>query len=353
MGFIAPVVGVISAVGGAITSANAAASQNAANAMQIEANRREEKIRLMDVEAQRQSNFLDFEVSSQQRVAALASALTSADIARLDNRTQRAIQSAQINTANSALDVNSSKAQVGRENQQENMLAQAAKARGIDTQNVPYDKLAQNVLTQRAAIYAALNPRMADLYRTGEESALLSQYDTLRNAEGDQRVQVDYAQQYGDLIEQFADVTKETGDVAAGYQLASAKNALNATDAMQQNSFAANDSMFGVNQEMTANASKIDQLGAYRKLLAGENISSAQEGNIRSATSAKNVDVSRNNRSYSLFDSLPAFASAGVSLFNAFQEQSQQQQTPQLPQAPRVSDSRYDINYRGRQDYFG
>jgi hypothetical protein len=285
-------------------------------------------------------------------VAALAAALTSADIARLDNRTQRAIQSAQINTANSALDVNSSKAQVGRENQQENMLAQAAKARGIDTQNVPYDKLAQNVLTQRAAIYAALNPRMADLYRTGEESALLSQYDTLRNAEGDQRVQVDYAQQYGDLIEQFADVTKETGDVAAGYQLASAKNALNATDAMQQNSFAANDSMFGVNQEMTANASKIDQLGTYRKLLAGENISSAQEGNIRSATSAKNVEVSRNNRSYSLFDSLPSLVSAGVSLFNTFQ---QQQQTPQLPAAPdtRISDSRYDINYKGRQDYFG
>jgi hypothetical protein len=121
---------------------------------------------------------------------------------------------------------------------------------------------------------------------------------------------------------------------------------------MQQNSFAANDSMFGVNQEMTANASKIDQLGTYRKLLAGENISSAQEGNIRSATSAKNVEVSRNNRSYSLFDSLPSLVSAGVSLFNTFQ---QQQQTPQLPAAPdtRISDSRYDINYKGRQDYFG
>ena len=353
MGFIAPVVGVISAVGGAISSANAAASQNAANAMQIEANRREEKIRLMDVEAQRQSNYLDFEVSSQQRVAALAAALTSADIARLDNSTQRAIQSAQINTANSALDVNSSKAQVGRENQQENMLASAAKARGIDTQNVPYEKLAQNVLTQRAAIYAALNPRMADLYRTSEESALLSQYDTLRNAEGDQRVQVDYAQQYGDLIQQFADVTKETGDVAAGYQLASAKNALNATDLMQQNAFAANDQLFGVNQEMTANASKIDQLGAYRKLVAGENLANAQDSNIRSATSAKNVEVSRNNRSYSLFDSLPSIVNAGVSLFNTFNTQQQQPQMPQLPQAPRVSDSRYDTNYTGRLDYFG
>jgi hypothetical protein len=286
-------------------------------------------------------------------VAALAAALTSADIARLDNSTQRAIQSAQINTANSALDVNSSKAQVGRENQQENMLASAAKARGIDTQNVPYEKLAQNVLTQRAAIYAALNPRMADLYRTSEESALLSQYDTLRNAEGDQRVQVDYAQQYGDLIQQFADVTKETGDVAAGYQLASAKNALNATDLMQQNAFAANDQLFGVNQEMTANASKIDQLGAYRKLVAGENLANAQDSNIRSATSAKNVEVSRNNRSYSLFDSLPSIVNAGVSLFNTFNTQQQQPQMPQLPQAPRVSDSRYDTNYTGRLDYFG
>ena len=352
MGFIAPVVGVISAVGGSITSSNAASSQNAANAMQMEANRREESIRLMDVEAQRQSNYLDFEVSSQQRVAALSAALTSADIARLDNRTQRAIQSAQINTANNAIDVNNIKASVGRETQQENMLAQAAKARGIDTQNIPYEKLSQNVLTQRAAVYAALNPRMADLYRTGEESALLSNFDTLRNAEGDQRTQVDYAQQYGDLIGQFADVTKETGDVAAGYQLASAKNALNATDAMQQNSFAANDRMFGINQEMAANSSRIDQLGAYRRLLAGENVSNAQAGNIRSATSAKNVDISRNNRSYSMFDSLPSIVNAGVSLFNSFGLQ-QQQQTPQIPQAPLVSDSRYDSRYTGRLDYFG
>jgi hypothetical protein len=352
MGFIAPVVGVISAVGGAISSANAASAQNSANAMQIEANRREESIRLMDVEAQRQSNYLDFEVSSQQRVAALAAALTSADIARLDNSTQRAIQSAQINTANSALDVNNIKAGVGRENQQENMLAQAAKSRGIDTQNIPYEKLSQNVLTQRAAIYAALNPRMADLYRTGEDSALLSQFDTLRNAEGDQNVQVDYAQQYGDLIKNFANVTKETGDVATSYQFASAKNALNATDAMQQNAFQTNDSMFGVNQEMGVNASKIDQLGAYRKLIAGENLAGSQENNIRSATSAKNAEVSRNNRNYSLFDSLPSIVGAGVSLFNSFGSQ-QQPQTPQLPQAPRVSDSRYDINYTGRQDYFG
>jgi hypothetical protein len=352
MGFIAPVVGVISAVGGAISASNAASAQNSANAMQIEANRREERIRLLDTEAQRQSNYQDFEISSQQRVAQLAAALTANDIQRLDNRTQRAIQNTQINTANNALNVNDSKAAVGRENQQQNYLAQAAQSRGIDIQGVPYERLMGNVVTQRAAIMAALNPRMADLYRTSEESALLDQFDTLRSAEGEQKQQLDYAQQYGDLLENFADVTKQTGDVAASYQLASAKNALNATNQMQQSAFLANDALFGTGQEMQANASKIDQLGAYRKLVGNENLANAQDSNIRSATSAKNAEVSRSNRSYSLFDSLPSLLGAGVSLFNTFGAQQQQQQY-QPPTVTKISDSRYDPSYTGRLDYFG
>lgn len=354
MGFIAPVVGVISAVGGAISSANAAASQNAANAMQIEANRREEKIRLLDVEAQRQSNFQDFEISSQQRVAALAANLTNTEIARLDNRTQRAAQAAQIGSANNAIDVNDAKGVVNRENTQENLLAQAARARGIDTQNIPYEQLMGNVVTQRAAIMAALNPRMADMYRTNEESALLDRFDMLRSAEGEQRQQVDYAQQYGDLLTNFANVGKQVGDTAASYQTASNKNALNATDAIQQNAFTVNDSLFNTNQEMQSLSSQIDQISAYRKLVGGENLAEAQAGNIRSATSAKNAEVSRNNRSFSVFDYLAPVVTSGISLFNSFGGGAQQTQAPTNPQQfSRISDSRYDPTYQGRLDYFG
>jgi len=353
MGFIAPIIGVVSAVGGAISSANAAASQNAANELQIEANRRAEKIRLMDVEAQRESNYLDFELSSQQRVAALAATLTNSEISKLDNRTQRAIQSAQIGGANNAINVNDAKGVVDRRNTQENLLAQAAKARGIDTQNIPYEQLSNNVVTQRAAIMAALNPRMADMYRTGEESALLEKFDALRSAEGEQKVQVDYAQQYGDLLENFANTGRQVGDVAASYQSAAARNALNATDAMQQNAFAVNDSLFDNAQEMQALNTRIEQMGAYRKLVGGENVANAQASNIRSATSAMNAEVSRNNRSFSVFDYIAPIVGAGVSLFNSFGSSS----SPQAPVNPqpsfRVSDSRYDPNYNYDLDYFG
>jgi hypothetical protein len=353
MGFIAPIIGVVSAVGGAISSANAAASQNAANELQIEANRRAEKIRLMDVEAQRESNYLDFELSSQQRVAALAATLTNSQISKLDNRTQRAIQSAQIGGANNAINVNDAKGVVDRRNTQENLLAQAAKARGIDTQNIPYEQLSNNVVTQRAAIMAALNPRMADMYRTGEESALLEKFDALRSAEGEQKVQVDYAQQYGDLLENFANTGRQVGDVAASYQSAAARNALNATDAMQQNAFAVNDSLFDNAQEMQALNTRIEQMGAYRKLVGGENVANAQASNIRSATSAMNAEVSRNNRSFSVFDYIAPIVGAGVSLFNSFGSSS----SPQAPVNPqpsfRVSDSRYDPNYNYDLDYFG
>jgi hypothetical protein len=356
MGMVAPIIGVVSAVGGAIQSANAASAQNAANAMQIEANNREESIRLMDVEAQRQSNFLDFELGSQQRLAQLASSLSAAEIARTDARTQRAIQNSQITSAQSAITTAATKGEVDRTNAQQNSLSQAAQARGIDIQGVPYDKLAGNVVTQRAALMAALNPMMADMYRDNETAQVLNQFDTLRSAEGDQAVQLDYAKQYGALLEGFGNLAKQTGDTNAAYQQVGQQNSLNASDAMQRNAYAVNDSLFGTTQEMQSIGSQIDQLSAYRKLVGNENLANAQQGNIRSATSAKNADVSRSNRNYSIFDSLGSIAGAGISLFNSLGS-SQAASTPQ-PQAPvglRVSDSRYDPSYRYTQDggYFG
>ena len=354
MGFVAPIIGVVSAIGGAISSANAASSQNAANAMQIEANNRAEKIRLLDVEAQRQSNQMDFELGSQQRLAALASSLTNSQIQRLDNQTQRALQSAQIGSARSSIDVGDAKSQASRENTQQNFLTQAAQARGINTQNVPYEQLTNNVLTQRAAIMAALNPMMADMYRTNETSSLLDKYDTLRTAEGDQRQQLDYAQQYGDLLENFANTGRGVGDVNAAYQSAAARNSVNSTADIQQNAFQTNDSLFGTTQEMQGIASQIDQLSSYRKLVGGENLANAQQGNIRSATSASNAEVSRNNKSYSLFDSFAPIVSAGVGLFSSFNQPQPMNPIQQaLPPSLRVSDSRYDPNYKYNAGYFG
>lgn len=354
MGFVAPVIGVVSAIGGAISASNQAASQNAANAMQIEANRREEKIRLLDVEAQRESNRMDFEVSSQQRVAALAAALSSANIQRLDAQTQQSIQKSQLGSARNALDVNAQKGEVSRESNYQNILAQEAQARGIDIQGVPYDALQKDVVTQRAALMAALNPMMADMYRTQETSNLLSKYDTLRSAEGDQKVQVDYANQYADLLNNYANITKQVGDTAASYQQVAGQNSLNATDLMQQNAANVNESLFGTVQQMQANNSQIDQLSAYRRLLAGENAGNAQDANIRSATSAKNAEVMRTNKNVSFFDYVAPIASAGFSLFNAFSTPQQQSSIPTPPTTPslRVSDSRYDPRYN-RTDFFG
>jgi len=350
MGFIAPIIGIVSAVGGAISASSAASAQNAANAMQIEANNREEQIRLLDVEAQRQSNQIDFELGSQQRLTQLAAALSSSQIARLDAQTQRTLQNTQISGAQSAIDVGSKKGEVDRANTLQNSLSQAAQARGIDIQGVPFDKLAGNVVTQRAAIMAALNPMMADMYRTGEEDKVLSQFDQLRSADGDQMQQLDYAQQYGDLLQGFGELTQQSGDTNASIQTAAAQNALSASDAMQRNAFQANDSLFNTTQEMQALNSQIDQLSAFRKVVGNENLAGAQESNIRSATSAKNVDVSRNNRSFSLFDYVAPIATAGISLFNSFG--SQQQQAPASPFSQptglRVSDSRYDPNYNFR-----
>lgn len=356
MGAVAPIIGVVSAIGGAISSSNAAAAQNNANALQIEANRREESIRLMDVEQQRQSNVMDFEVASQQRVAALAASLSNAEVQRLDNRTQRAIQAAQIGSARSAVDVGAAKGEVSREAQQQNVLQQAAQANGIDIQGIPYEQLASNVVTQRAAIMAALNPMMADMYRTREESAVLDRYDQLRNAEGLQQVQLDYSKQYGDLLEQYADVQRGAADTTAAYQEAAARNSLNASDAMQQSAFSNNNALFGTAQEMQSVASKIGQLSDYRKLVGNENLANSQERNIRSATSARNAEVSRTNKSYSIFDSLAPIASAGISLFGALQQQQQQpmQQNPVTPTpALRISDSRYDPNYRYNTEFYG
>ena len=356
MGMIAPIIGVVSAVGGAIQQSQNAAAQNAANALQIEANNREEKIRLMDVEAQRQSNFMDFELGSQQRLAQLAASLSAAEMQRLDARTQRAMQNVQISSAQSGIDNAATRGGVDRQNNLLNTLSQAAQANGIDIQGVPYDKLSNNVVTQRAAIMAALNPMMADMYRNDETAQVLQQFDTLRSAEGDQAQQLDYAKQYGSLLESFGQLTKQSGDTNAAYQQASQQNALNATDAMQRNAYQSNDALYGINQEMQALGSQIDQLSAYRKVVGNENLANSQEGNIRSATSAKNAEVSRSNRSYSIFDSLGSIAGAGISLFNTLN--TPQSYTPQAPVAPtgvRISDSRYDPSYKYTQSggYFG
>lgn len=355
MGIIAPIIGVVSAVGGAIQQSQNAAAQNAANALQIEANNREEKIRLMDVEAQRQSNFMDFEVGSQQRLAQLAASLSAAEVQRLDAQTQRAMQNMQITSAQSGINNAAVKGSVDRQNTQLNALSQAAQARGIEIQGVPYDKLASNVVTQRAAIMAALNPMMADMYRNEEVGNVLKQYDTLRSAEGDQSLQLDYANQYSNLLESFANTTRQAGDASASYQQAAQQNSLNATDAMQRSAYQANDALFGINQEMQALGSQIEQLSAYRKVVGNENLANAQAGNIRSATSAKNAEVSRSNRSYSLFDSLSSIAGAGISLFNSLNTPSSVAPPIAPPVGLRVSDSRYDPSYRYTQNggYFG
>jgi len=342
MGFIAPIIGVASTVGGIIGNQARVNQTNEANRMQIEANRREEQIRLMDLESQRQSNRDDFELSSQQRIADLAASLTKIEIDRLDSRTQGAIRDMQITSAQSGIDVGALQAESSRESQFGNALAEAAMANGIDINGIDFEQLNGQVISNRSNIFAALSPQFADLYRNDENKVLLDQYDKLVQAQGDQNVSVGQGERYAELVQQFADNTLQSARVSDGLKQSSAQNALSGTKQTSDNARNTNDSLSGIMQEMSLLGTQIEQLGAYKNLVGGENSANAQAGNIRSATSNKNTSALNNNRptpfleyASSLFNSVSPL----MSLFNSPQQPSQ-------PANPLYSDSRYDTNYR-------
>lgn len=323
MGFVAPIIGVAAAVGGALSSSASASRQNEANLMQIEANNREAKIRFMDLALQQQSLRDDYAISSQQRIADLAASMSKLGIQRENLSSQSSGIAAQESSGQSAINTQSSADSVRRVNQYQNALAQAAADRGINIQGVNYEQLEKDVVTNRAALFSALSPQYADMYRNDETSNLLDLFDRLRQTEGDNLVGLDYAKQQGDLQQQAGEIALKAQTSNDAYKQSAQQISLNANSSIAQNANKSNRDVLPLLESLAANATQIEQIGAYKNLVGSENSNNAQRANIDSATTTKNAQVKSTNKDSSLLQSFGNVANAVIPLFSLFQQQQQ------------------------------